>query len=63
MPTYLVDACVIGGRERIGTASIEVEADSPEHAREVAGDTPESEWDIELEWGIDINNADITEVD
>ena len=63
MTTYLVDADVMGPRERIGTASIEVEADSPEHAREVAGDTPESEWYIEMEWGIDINNADITEVD
>lgn len=63
MPTYLVDAYVMGAGNKVGTASIEVEADSPEHAREVAGDTPESEWDIELEWGIDIDNADIREVD
>jgi hypothetical protein len=63
MPTYLVEAPVMGAGHKIGTASIEVEADSIEHAREVAGDTPESEWDIEIEWGFDTNKAYITEVD
>ncbi len=63
MPTYLVEAPVMGAGNKIGTASIEVEADSPEHARDVAGETPESEWDVDMEWGIDINKADITEVD
>ena len=38
-------------------------ADSPEHARELAGEISTDEWDIEIEWGIDIDNADITEVD
>lgn len=63
MPTYLVEAPVMGAGRKIGTASIEVEADSPEHARDVAGETPESEWDVDMEWGLDINQADITEVD
>ncbi len=63
MPTYLVEAPVMGAGHKIGTACIEVEADSPEHAREVAGETPESEWDVDMEWGLDIDKADITEVD
>jgi hypothetical protein len=63
MPTYLVEAPVMGAGRKIGTASIEVEADSPEHARDVAGEIPESEWDVDMEWGLDINQADITEVD
>jgi hypothetical protein len=63
MPTYLVEAPVMGGFSKIGNAVIEVEADSIEHAREVAGDTPESEWDIEIEWGFDMNKAYITEVE
>jgi hypothetical protein len=61
MPTYLVEAPVMGAGHKIGTASIEVEADSPEHARDVAGETPESEWDVDMEWGLDIDKADITE--
>ena len=63
MPTYLIDAPVMGAGNKVGTAYIEVEADSPEHAREVAGEISTDEWDIEIEWGIDIDNADITEVD
>ncbi len=66
MPTYLVDAPVVGGNtheNKIGRASIEVEADSPEHARELAGEISTDEWDIEMEWGLDIDDADITEVE
>ncbi len=66
MPTYLVVALVVGGNthgNKIGKASIEVEADSPEHARELAGEISTDEWDIEMEWGLDIDEADITEVE
>lgn len=66
MPMYLVDAPVVGGNthgNKIGTAKIEVEADSPEHARELAGEISTDEWDIEMEWGLDIDDADITEVE
>jgi hypothetical protein len=63
MPTYLVEAPVMGANDKIGTASIEVEADSPEHARDVAGEASCDDWDIDMEWDIDTNKADITEVD
>ncbi len=63
MPTYLVEAPVLGAGNKVGTASIEVEADSPEHARDVAGEAPESEWDLDISLDFDINQADITEVD
>jgi len=63
MPTYLVEAPVMGAGHKIGTASIEVEADSPEHARDVAGDADCDDWDIDMDWGFDTNKAYITEVD
>jgi hypothetical protein len=67
MPTYLVEAPVMGAGHKIGTASIEVEADSPEHARDVAReasiDMNWDDWDIDMDWDFDTSQADITEVD